>query len=149
MQRFESGATRDSSDHKSDYEGFLSPLVIKRFGTYMHKNRVQKDGALRDSDNWQKGITLTAYMKSLWRHFHDMWTIHRGFKAYDFENKLVDMEEALCGIMFNTMGYLHEMLKERLKKEKEALGPCEYEPAAEQLERQTEEARESLHIKIH
>jgi hypothetical protein len=109
MRTFETGATRDTDLGKYDYEGFLSPLVIERFGQYMHKHRTQADGQLRDSDNWQKGITLEAYMKSLWRHFMDMWLRHRGYHRIARE----DMEEALCAELFNIQGYLHELLKKR------------------------------------
>ena len=106
MRTFESGATRDDSDTKLDFEGFLSPAVIERYGQYMHENRIQADGNLRDSDNWQKGIPKDQYMKSLWRHFFAVWKEHRtGAK-----NAQV-MEDALCAVMFNTMGYLHEYLK--------------------------------------
>src|SRR5580698_7792736 len=63
FRTFETGATRNLDASKYDYEGFLSPLVMERFGQYMHKHRVQADGSLRDSDNWQKGIPLQAYMK--------------------------------------------------------------------------------------
>lgn len=114
MRTFETGATRDSDLGKYDYEGFFSPLVMERFGQYMHKHRTQADGNLRDSDNWQKGITPEAYMKSLWRHFMDMWSLHRGWKRIARE----EMEEALCAILFNVMGYLHELLK---KRERDAL----------------------------
>lgn len=104
IRQFETGATRDTDKGKFDYEGFLSPLVIERFAAYMHKNRVQSDGSLRDSDNWQKGIPQDAYIKSLYRHFMDMWKEHRGIKTKD------GLESAICGIMFNAMGYLHETL---------------------------------------
>lgn len=107
IRKFETGATRDTDVGKPDYEGFLSPIVIKRFGEYMSKHRVQSDGSLRNSDNWQKGIPKDQYIKSLFRHFEDMWLEHRGFKSQD------GLEEAICAIMFNTMGYLHETLKER------------------------------------
>jgi hypothetical protein len=39
MRQFISGATRDSEEGKFDYEGFYSPLVIKRFSQYMNKHR--------------------------------------------------------------------------------------------------------------
>ena len=107
IRQFKTGATRDTDLNKPDYEGFLSPLVIQRYGEYMSKHRVQSDGGLRDSDNWQKGIPKDAYMKSLFRHFMDLWSEHRGFEGRD------GSEEALCAIMFNAMGYLHETLKER------------------------------------
>jgi len=109
MRQFGTGATRNSDEGKNDYEGFLSPSVIERFGEYMTKHRKQADGQLRDSDNWQKGIPRTAYIKSNWRHFMDLWKEHRGIATKD------GIEEALCAIMFNTMGYLHEYLKEKNK----------------------------------
>lgn len=96
---------------KYDYEGFLSPLVIERYGRYMHKNRTQKDGALRDSDNWQKGMPLTAYMKSGWRHFWEWWSFHRRKKLELFDS--IALEDALCALLFNVMGYLHETIKAR------------------------------------
>ncbi|MHA1883050.1 MAG: hypothetical protein ACTSUO_08400 [Candidatus Thorarchaeota archaeon] len=110
VRRFKTGATRDSDKHKLDYEGFLSPLVLKRFGEYMNKHRVQSDGSLRDSDNWQKGIPLSAYMKSAWRHFMDWWLEHRGFESRE------GIEDALMGVLFNTMGYAHELLKKKIKE---------------------------------
>ena len=107
FRTFETGATRDSDLGKFDYEGFLHPLVVQRFGEYMHKHRLQVDGSLRDSDNWQKGIPQEAYMKSGWRHFHEWWSVHRGVRGVEY------LEEALCALMFNTMGYLLETLKRR------------------------------------
>ncbi len=103
MRRFTTGATRDGEDGKLDYEGFLSPIVLERYAQYMHKHRRQSDGTMRPSDNWQLGIPKDAYMKSLWRHFMDVWKAHRGQK--------IDMDEALCALIFNAMGYLHERLK--------------------------------------
>jgi hypothetical protein len=105
VRQFDTGATRDIDVDKYDYEGFLSPLVIERYGAYMHKNRLQRDGSLRDSDNWQKGIPLAAYIKSMYRHFMSVWKLYRGLKSEE------DLEEALCGVLFNSMGYLHEVLK--------------------------------------
>jgi hypothetical protein len=107
MRTFDSGATRDSDQSKHDYEGYLSPLALRRFGEYMTKHRVQADGNIRASDNWQKGIPQDAYIKSLFRHFIALWTMHRGYGAEE------DMEEALCAIIFNAQGYLHEHLKGR------------------------------------
>jgi len=71
----------------------------------MHKNRIQSDGNYRASDNWQKGINRDAYIKSMWRHFLDLWLIHRGYKGRETK------EDALNGILFNAMGYLYEELK--------------------------------------
>lgn len=107
MRSFSTGATRSSSDGKPDYEGYLSPLVIERFGKFMLKHQVQPDGTYRPSDNWQKGIPLKEYAKSLWRHFLDFWRVHRGWNV----EKTEDVEETLCAIIFNASGYLHEYLK--------------------------------------
>lgn len=108
FRQFETGATRDQDTTKHDPEGFLNPLVIECYNEYMHKNRVQKDGSTRDSDNWQKGIPIPVYMKSLWRHFHDVWLWKRGY-AHKMKEPITT---ALCGLMFNTMGMLLEILKQ-------------------------------------
>ena len=110
---FESGATRDTDEGKWDYEGFLSPIVLKRYAEYMHKNRLQSDGNLRDSDNWQKGIDKNAYMKSGFRHFMDWWSLHRGYEGRG------DMEDALMALLFNVMGYTYEILKEKEPNKRE------------------------------
>jgi len=112
IRKFSTGATRDTSTNKYDYEGFLSPIVLKRFCEYMHKHRKQSDGSLRDSDNWQKGIPQDAYMKSGYRHFMDWWFEHRGYKSQD------GLEEALCALLFNIQGYLYEHLKKNEGKKK-------------------------------
>lgn len=105
MRKFDTGATRDSDENKPDYEGFLSPLVLVRYGEYMMKHQVQADGDLRSSDNWQHGIPKDAYMKSMLRHVMDLWLFHRGHAGRE------TLEDALCAILFNAMGYLHEELK--------------------------------------
>lgn len=108
LRTFSTGATRDTAEGKYDYEGFISPLAWERFAEYMHKNRKQSDGSIRDSDNWQKGIPLNAYMKSMFRHFMAVWRIHRSSPG---QRHIYAMEEALCGIFFNAQGYLHELIK--------------------------------------
>ena len=124
MREFPGGATRDNDEDKPDFEGFLSPTVIVRYGEYMSKHRVQVDGNVRDSDNWQKGIPLDQYLKSLLRHLVDVWQMHRDPEPKyisDLDNSEVDdMEEALCAILFNASGYLHEYLKGNLPGQKEA-----------------------------
>ena len=107
MRKFNSGATRDTTEGKFDLEGFLSPAVLNRYAEYMNKHRTQADGNLRDSDNWQKGIPIDTYMKSGFRHFFDWWANHRHVDEVIKE----DIEESLCALLFNTMGYLHEYLK--------------------------------------
>jgi len=114
MREFTTGATRNVDTGKNDYEGYLSPQVIEVFGNYMTKHRVQADGKLRASDNWQRGIPKTAYMKSLWRHFLDMWFLHRGIPRTDAQTgENLTMENVLCSILFNVQGYLFEVLQKR------------------------------------
>ena len=108
MREFKSGATRDTDEGKLDFEGFLSPPVLWRYAQYMHKNRIQADGKLRDSDNWQKGMSQDVYMKSMWRHFMDVWEYHRRPELPRDEQ-----QEALCALLFNVMGMLHESIKEQ------------------------------------
>ncbi len=108
---FESGAYRDTDADKLDFEGFFSPVVLGRRAEYMHKHRVQSNGELRDSDNWQQGIPKTEYMKSMWRHFFDVWALHR-MDLQEGSRGLEDLEEALCALMFNCEGYLFELLAE-------------------------------------
>lgn len=116
MRQFGTGATRNSDEGKNDYDGFLSYPVLEVFGNYMTSHRKQADGKLRDSDNWQKGIPITAYMKSMWRHFLDVWAIHRGYQRIDkLTGKEITLKEALCALLFNVMGYLHEILKSENK----------------------------------
>jgi len=73
----------------------------------MMKHQLQANGKLRSSDNWQRGIPITQYMKSLWRHFMDVWRQHRGLPGQD------TLEDSLCAVLFNTMGMLHEVIKAR------------------------------------
>ena len=107
FRKFETGATRDTDNGKLDYEGFGHPSVELRYGQYMHKHRVQPDGNLRDSANWQNGIPLSAYMKSLFRHFMDVWMWQRTGKTITGES----IEDALCAVKFNTQGMLFEILR--------------------------------------
>lgn len=127
IRKFDTGATRNIDADREDPEGFLSPIVMDRFCEYMSKHRLQADGSLRESDNWQKGIPLKAYMKGLMRHVKHLWTRHRGFKVTD-PKAGVDIEEDLCAIIFNAQGYLHEIIKERyvVKPEANALTDEEF-----------------------
>jgi len=106
IRQFKTGANRDTEEGKLDYEGFFSPLVLKRRAEYMQKHRFQSNGVVRDSDNWQKGMDKDVYIKSLTRHFMDLWLEHRGHKSRE------GIEDALTGIMFNAEGYLFEQLKD-------------------------------------
>ena len=108
------GATRTEDTNKPDFEGFLSPLVLERFGQYMHTHRKLSDGSLRASDNWQCGIPIANYAKSLVRHVFQVWMLHRGNDSLDYDTgEVIDLDDALCAVMFNVMGWLHERIKSR------------------------------------
>lgn len=108
---FETGATRDVDDSKLDFEGFISPAVLRRYAEYMHECRTRNippGDKMRASDNWQKGIPKEAYVKSLIRHTIEAW------QQWDGEVKGGDRvsQTTLCAIMFNVQGLLFEMLRE-------------------------------------
>lgn len=111
MQVFSTGATRNADTDKFDFEGFLHPEVLHVYGAYMHEHRTQRDGSLRDSDNWQKGIPFRTYAKSLVRHTFDLWRMQRGFVAINPDTGQPHTKRELCcAIMFNAMGYLKELI---------------------------------------
>jgi hypothetical protein len=79
----------------------------------MQKHQFMRDGSLRSADNWQKGIPREAYMDSAFRHFMAWWACHRGEASRVHTTGIqagAELEEALCGVLFNAMGYLHEVL---------------------------------------
>ena len=114
IREFPTGATRNLDSNKLDYEAFLSPVVLERYARYMHSHRKQKDGSIRSGDNWQQGIPKDVYVKSLIRHTFDFWRVWRGGIAVDPDTGLyAEMTDLLCAILFNAMGVLHELLKQK------------------------------------
>lgn len=110
IREFGTGATRNTAEEKPDYEGYLNPLVIEAFGKYMLKHQKQTDGSMRGSDNWQNLFGEKHFdvcIKSLWRHFLDLWREHRGYKSRE------GLDNALNGILFNTMAYYYKILRDR------------------------------------
>src|SRR3990167_2688002 len=106
IRTFGSGATRDTDEGKLDWEGFISPVAMRYFAEYMHRNRYQSDGTLRDADNWQKGMPRRQYMKSLIRHTWALWCNWRSEEGSQGLRKATDL---LCAIIFNAQGLLLEI----------------------------------------
>jgi hypothetical protein len=127
MRTFETGATRNQDETKLDGEGFYHPIVVERFAQYLHKHRKQADGKLRDSDNWQKGMPIAVYMKSAWRHFLSWWKAHRGYQTEE------EIEDSICGLIFNAQGYLFERLKDKLPKTESTLTPVQVKTPKDDL----------------
>ena len=110
MRTFDTGATRDTNTGKHDYEAFLCPLVIQRFGEYMHQHRAQSDGTMRPGDNWQKGIPTKEYMKSYGVTCIDLWltcAVTRG------RLREPNFSTVCCAVLFNVQGILHNHLTKR------------------------------------
>ncbi len=127
---FTTGATRSTDANKVDYEGHINPEVLAIYGDYMNRHRVQRDGQLRQSDNWQKGIPLYRYVKSLIRHTFEFWRMWRGTTVLNPDNnKLFTFQDVLCAILFNVMGIMYEMQRAKAQNllREVALMPSERE----------------------
>ena len=112
VETFDTGSNRSSEQTKLDYVGFLCPAVLERFAQYMNNNRIQPDGKERSSDNWKQGISVSRYMRGKFRHFMDTWNLLEGFEPLSTTDNI---EESLCAELFNTMGMLRQVLKEKGK----------------------------------
>ena len=113
IREFDTGATRDTDVGKLSYIKGLCPNVLRGYMQYLDKHRRQSDGNMRDFDNWKKGIEKDVYLDSLGRHFWDVWLIMHGFEVEDKDGKKVCLKDALHGILFNDMGILYELEKEK------------------------------------
>lgn len=117
VRKFDTGATRDTSEGKLEYARFNSPLVMKRYAEYMDLHRKQSDGNLREPDNWMNLFGdkhEDVCLDSLFRHLMDVWLINKGFPNEARE----DIESALCAILFNTNAYLFKVLLDKQKERK-------------------------------
>jgi len=112
MNTFDTGATRSEDTVRDDPDGYMSWPFMQMYFEYMTKNRVQADGAVRESDNWQKGIPKDRYMKGAYRHFMHWWARHRGHTVND-PMAADNIEEDMSALFFNLQGYAHELLKEK------------------------------------
>ena len=106
MRQFGTGATRDDNTHKLDYVRGLSAQVQQRYLEYLGSHRLQKDGSLRDWDNWKRGIDVEVYRESLSRHTADAVRASMGLPVPEDAS----LEDLLCAIRFNVDGWLFELL---------------------------------------
>lgn len=108
IRTFETGATRSPLGEKLQFEGYLNPLVLKRFAEYMRKHQTDSAGNQRDADNWQRGLPKDSLIDSFARHFFDVWLHHRGYASEATE----DLQESLCALIFGAMAYLKADMEE-------------------------------------
>jgi hypothetical protein len=102
MRVFDSGAKRDSDTEKEDYIESISWLTLRRLAFYMKSKE-----KLYGRGNWQKGIPIEEYEKSMMRHLQKYFCK----KYYD-----IDIEpgvDHLAAALFNLQGLIHE--QEKLK----------------------------------
>jgi hypothetical protein len=113
QQGFDTGATRSASEGKIDFEGHINPFVEHVYGKYMNEHRVQRDGKLRASDNWQLGIPIPNYMKSLVRHMNELRCMYRGTTMINSDNgEVFKLRDVLCALRFNIDGLMLELIKD-------------------------------------
>ena len=112
LRKFDTGAIRDTDSGKLSYSKGLSFLVLRRYLQYLGKHRTLPDGSVRDWDNWKKGIAPEVYRDSLTRHVADVNIVADGYSAEDNHGKC-DLEDLLCAVMFNSMGWLYEILESK------------------------------------
>jgi len=114
MRTFEGGATRNV-ETDPDYHGFFSPLAMHAYGEYMHAHRLQADGTLRASDNWQQGGSdfIKTFVPSMRRHVHDIELIEDGYpELARFDPRDEDSLKAhLAAVIFNAQAKLHFLVK--------------------------------------
>ena len=115
---FETGADRSSDAGKPHPNRAWSILVLRRFSEYMYDHNVSAKVSRRE-DQWQLGFPQDSFVESGSRHFDAWQGLHRGIPTTDEKGNPVDLEEALCGLLFNVQGYLHEILLAKLTPEEQ------------------------------
>lgn len=105
MRKTKTGATRNNDDGKINYV-HSSVLVERVYCEYMHGNRFQSDGKMRDADNWKKGMPWKWYKKSFLGHIQDVKMLMEGNKVFE-DGKEVTLFNAILGARFNLDGMIH------------------------------------------
>jgi hypothetical protein len=106
---FDTGATRDTVEGKLCYAKALSFRVLRRYVEYLGSHRQLPDGSIRDWDDWKKGIPQEDYKDSMLRHAFDAKLLSDGVPVSDNHGPC-NIEDLLCAVMFNAMGWLREIL---------------------------------------
>lgn len=110
VRYFPGGATRDLADGKPDIHRFLCPRVLTYYiEQYMMPHQNTAAGR-READNWKTGFGVDVLMASLTRHYWEVWRKwDKGQHDLDRPHR-EEMLQDLCGVLFNTMAMMREML---------------------------------------
>lgn len=108
IRTFDTGATRSALGNKLEYDGYLNPLVLKRFAEYMKKHQTQENGEQRAADNWQRNIPMKDLHDSKKRHDMDVWLYVKGYP----EEATETLEESLCAAIFGNMAMLKQVMEQ-------------------------------------
>jgi len=110
---FDTGADRSSDKGKHHPDRAWSPLVLAEFARYMYEHNTTATVPRRE-DQWQLGFPMDSFVESGTRHWEAFKALAKGYPAFDQKGNPVDVVEALCGVIFNVQGYLHQLLFNRL-----------------------------------
>lgn len=106
VRTLDGGATRDLADHKPEYHRFLCPKVLAYYcEQYMMPHQNTAAGR-READNWKGGFGLDVVIASLSRHY---WAVWKKWDAHELSDE--DTMQDLCGILFNTMAMMREIME--------------------------------------
>lgn len=109
-REFTTGAKRDTEEGKLRFHAALSPYALEAWVDYCrrHNNQVH-----RCEENWKRGMPLESFISSHFRHAHHWWKMHDTTLGNGdlTEGERRELIEALCAVLFNAHGYLHELTK--------------------------------------
>lgn len=125
MTAYVSGAKRSAADGRPDPANCVSAWAMEFYANYMLKHQTCADGTKREANNWKYGMPMPRYMSSLGRHYYELSKLWDKIYLYGegTEENCAAFEEALGGVLFNSMGLAHAV--ERLKDEVQKAGPVE------------------------
>jgi hypothetical protein len=105
---FEGGATRDLADNKPDIHRFLCPRVLDYYIKHYMMPHQETAAGKREADNWKGGFGTSTLMASLARHEFAVW------QKWDNDELMSEAAlQDLCGVVFNSMAMIREILEVR------------------------------------